>query len=149
MRFAIFLAVLALLAGCSKAPSSAGAQQLTVYKSPTCGCCAKWMEHVNANGLATELKSEQDMTTVQKNLGVPDGLHACHVATAGGYLIVGHVPAEDIQRLLREKPKALGLAVRGMPAGSPGMEHGGHREPFDTLLFQADGQSSVFAQHGR
>ncbi|HEX9794052.1 MAG TPA: DUF411 domain-containing protein, partial [Planctomycetota bacterium] len=78
---------------------------------------------------------------------VPEGLYSCHVATAGDYLIVGHVPAEDVQRLLREKPKAKGLAVRGMPIGSPGMEHGDHQQAYDTLMFQADGQTSVFARH--
>lgn len=148
----LVLVLPALLAGCSKAPSTEtpAAQRplLTVYKSPTCGCCAKWMDHVNANGLATELRSEQDITGVQKRLGVPEGLYSCHVAKAGDYLIVGHVPAEDVQRLLKEKPKARGLAVRGMPIGSPGMEHGDHTQAYDTLLFQADGRTTVFAQHG-
>lgn len=149
MRFltVLVLALSALLAACSKAPPPAPAS-LTVYKSATCGCCAKWMDHVNASGLATELVSEPDMGAVQKRLGVPAELQSCHVAEVGGYLIVGHVPAEDIQRLLAEKPKARGLSVRGMPAGSPGMEHGDHRQPYDTLLFQADGQTSVFARHG-
>lgn len=141
-----------LLTGCSKSPSTevpaAERPRLTVYKSPTCGCCEKWMGHVNAQGLATELKSEQDMAGVQEHLGVPEGLQSCHVAVAGEYLIVGHVPAEDIKRLLAEKPKARGLSVPAMPMGSPGMEHGDHMQPYDTLLFQADGQSSVFARHG-
>lgn len=146
----ILLVVPALFAGCSKTPSSSAAAgpTLTVYKSPTCGCCAKWMDHANAGGLATELKSEPDMVSVQKRLGVPEGLYACHVATAGDYLIVGHVPAEDVRRLLAEKPRARGLAVRGMPLGSPGMEHGDHHQPYDTLLFQADGSSVVYARHG-
>lgn len=142
---------LALVAACSKSPSGgapAAMTTLTVYKSPACGCCSKWMDHVNAHGLATELKSEQDMVAVQKRLGVPEGLNACHVATAGDYLIVGHVPAEDVQRLFKEKPAAKGLAVRGMPLGSPGMEHGDHHQSYDTLLFQADGSSTVYAQHG-
>jgi len=153
MRFLSVLVVVlpALLAGCSKSPSTeapaAEHPLLTVYKSPTCGCCTKWMDHVSAQGLATELKSEQDMTAVQKRLGVPEGLQSCHVAVAGEYLIVGHVPADDIKRLLSEKPRARGLSVRGMPMGSPGMEHGDHQQAYDTLLFQADGQSSVFARH--
>jgi hypothetical protein len=106
------------------------------------------MDHVNASGLTTQLVSEPDIGAVQKRLGVPAELQSCHVAEVGGYLIVGHVPAEDIRRLLAEKPKARGLAVRGMPAGSPGMEHGDHHQPYDTLLFQADGQARVFARHG-
>lgn len=149
MRFltVLVLALPALLGGCSKAPSPAPTL-LTVYKSPTCGCCTKWMDHVKASGLTSQLVSEPDMGAVQKRLGVPAELQSCHVAEVGGYLIVGHVPAEDIQRLLAEKPKARGLSVRGMPVGSPGMEHGDHRQPYDTLLFQADGQTSVFARHG-
>lgn len=150
MRFltVLVLAVPVLLAGCSKAPSAAPPLLLTVHKSPTCGCCAKWMDHVNAGGLATEVVSEQDMSTVQKRLGVPAELQSCHVAVVGDYVIVGHVPADDIKRLLAEKPKARGLSVGGMPMGSPGMEHGDHRQPYETMLFQADGQASVFARHG-
>ncbi len=149
MRFLtiLVLALPVLLAGCSKAPSAAPAS-LTVHKSPTCGCCAKWMDHINAGGIATEVVSEQDIGAVQKRLGVPEELQACHVAVVGDYLIVGHVPAEDVRRLLAEKPKARGLSVRGMPVGSPGMEHGDHRQPYETMLFQADGQASVFARHG-
>lgn len=150
MRFltVVAIAVSALLAGCSEAPGPAAPAVLTVYKSPTCGCCTKWMEHVNAGGLATQAVSEQDIGAVQKRLGVPAELQSCHVAVVGDYLIVGHVPADDIKRLLAEKPKARGLSVRGMPMGSPGMEHGDHRQPYDTMLFQADGQSSVYASHG-
>lgn len=149
MRFLIVLvlALPALLAACSGGPSAAPTL-LTVYKSPTCGCCTKWMDHVNAGGLATEMKSEQDMAAVQNRLGVPSELQSCHVAVVGDYLIVGHVPAEDIKRLLAEKPKARGLSVPGMPVGSPGMEHGDHKQAYDTMLFQADGQTSVFARHG-
>lgn len=149
------LALAALMVGCSEppapagtAPSQAGRPVLVVHKSPTCGCCTKWMDHVNASGLATEVVSEQDMNAVQERLGVPPELRSCHVAKAGNYLIVGHVPAADIQRLLAEKPAARGLSVRGMPLGSPGMEHGEHRQPYDTVLFQANGESAVFAHHG-
>jgi len=146
----VAIALSALLAGCSKAPSApAAAAVLTVYKSPTCGCCAKWTDHVNAGGLETEVVAEQDIAAVQKRLGVPAGLQSCHVAVAGDYLIVGHVPADDIKRLLAEKPAARGLAVPGMPVGSPGMEHGDHRQAYDTMLFQADGRAAVFARHGQ
>lgn len=149
MRLLIVTTVLLslLAAGCSKTPSST-LPDLTVYKSPTCGCCTKWTEHVNGSGLSSKVELEQNIAAVQKRLGVPEALQSCHVAVAGEYLIVGHVPAEDIKRLLAEKPKAKGLSVPGMPVGSPGMEHGDHHPPYDTLLFQSDGQSSVFARHG-
>ena len=139
--------MISLLIACSQAPPPAGPPPLTVYKSPTCGCCTKWMDHVNANGLATQVVSEQEMGAVQKRFGVPAELQSCHVAVVGDYLIVGHVPAEDIKRLLAEKPMARGLSVRGMPMGSPGMEHGDHQQPYDVLLFQSDGKTSVFAHH--
>lgn len=139
--------MISLLIACSQAPPPAGPPPLTVYKSPTCGCCTKWMDHANASGLATQVVSEQDMGAVQKRLGVPAELQSCHVAVVADYLIVGHVPAEDIKRLLAEKPMARGLSVRGMPMGSPGMEHGDHQQPYDVLLFQSDGKTSVFAHH--
>lgn len=149
MRLAAILALLlpALLGACS--PSAPPRHpQLTVYKSPTCGCCTKWVDHLNAQGLSTQVEPADDIAAVQQRLGVPTPLSACHVATVGDYLIVGHVPAEDIRRLLAERPHARGLAVPGMPPGSPGMEQGDAHPPYETLLFQADGQSRVFARHG-
>jgi hypothetical protein len=121
---------------------------LTVYKSPTCGCCTKWVDHVKAAGFATVVHDDDDMTTVKDNLGVPGKLRSCHTAQVGKYVLEGHVPAEDIQRLLKERPKLAGLAVPGMPASSPGMAVPGEpHEPFEVLAYQPDGTTQLFAKH--
>jgi hypothetical protein len=120
---------------------------MTIYMSPTCGCCAKWVDHVKAAGFKTVVHEEEGMDTVKESLGVPRGMRSCHTAQVDKYLIEGHVPAEDIRKLLARKPKAAGLAAPGMPASSPGMAVPGEpREPYDVLLFQRDGTSEVFAR---
>ena len=124
----------------------ANAAQLTVMKSPYCGCCAKWIEHVQQHGFTVKVVDTEDMASVKKRLGVPDRLASCHTTMAGGYFIEGHVPAADIKRLLAQKPKATGIAVPGMPAGSPGMEAAG-KEPYATVLVRADGTTGIFARH--
>jgi hypothetical protein len=119
---------------------------MTIYMSPTCGCCAKWVDHVKAAGFKTVVHEEQDMDTVKESLGVPRDMRSCHTAQVDKYLIEGHVPAEDVRKLLTQKPKAAGLAAPGMPASSPGMAVPGEpHEAFDVLLFQRDGKSEVFA----
>ena len=95
---------------------------VAVYKTPTCGCCGKWVEHMQANGFATTVTDLPDLAETKAKHGVPVSLQSCHTSVVGGYVIEGHVPAEDIRRLLREKPAILGLAAPGMPAGSPGMD---------------------------
>lgn len=119
--------------------------EVTVYKSPTCGCCSKWVDHLTANGFKVTAHDTSDMLAVRKKLGVPDAMTSCHTAVVNGYLIEGHVPAADIQRLLRDKPKVAGLAVPGMVTGSPGME-GGRSDPYNVIAF-GDGKTSVFARH--
>ncbi len=128
-------------------PESAAANPtVTVYMSPTCGCCAKWVDHLKAAGFKTVVHEEQDMDTVKESLGVPRDMRSCHTAQVDKYLVEGHVPAEDIKQVLARKPKAAGLAAPGMPASSPGMAVPGEpHEPFDVLLFQRDGKSEVFA----
>jgi hypothetical protein len=140
-------ALLALAAAAAFASSAAQAAQLTVHKSPYCGCCAKWIEHVEKHGFTVKIIDTEDMAGVKKRLGVPDKVASCHTTQAGGYFIVGHVPAADIKRLLAQKPRAAGISVPGMPMGSPGMEHGGHRQPYATILVQRDGTTKLFAQH--
>lgn len=125
---------------------AAHAAQLTVMKSPYCGCCAKWIEHVQQHGFTVKVVDTEEMAAVKKRLGVPDKLASCHTTMAGGYFIEGHVPAADIKRLLAQKPKASGIAVPGMPAGSPGMEMAG-RGPYATILVRSDGTTGVFARH--
>ncbi len=121
---------------------------MTIYMSPTCGCCSKWVDHVKAAGFKTVVHEEPDMDTVKESLGVPRDMRSCHTAQVDKYLIEGHVPAADVRKLLAQRPKAAGLAAPGMPASSPGMAVPGEpHEPFDVLLFRRDGKSEVFAKH--
>ncbi|PKO94197.1 MAG: metal-binding protein [Betaproteobacteria bacterium HGW-Betaproteobacteria-10] len=139
---ALFLAAL-LGAGLVSAQSAAS---IDVYKSPYCGCCGKWVEHMRQAGFVVNTHEVNDVPATRQKLGMPERLGSCHTAKIGNYLIEGHVPASDVKRLLAEKPQAIGLAVPSMPPGSPGMESP-HPVAYDTLLVQADGQTSVFAHH--
>jgi hypothetical protein len=121
---------------------------MTIYMSPTCGCCAKWVDHVKAAGFTTVVHEDEDMDTVKDSLGVPKDVRSCHTAQVGQYLIEGHVPAEDIKSLLAKKRQAAGLAAPGMPASSPGMADPSQpHEAYDVLLFRRDGSSEVYAKH--
>lgn len=137
--------LLALLVGAGSVWAQS-ATQVEVFKSPYCGCCEKWIEHMQKNGFKVNAHNVNDVPAARKSLGMPDRVGSCHTAKVGGYLIEGHVPAADIQRLLKEKPKAVGLAAPGMPQGSPGMETA-TPVPYETLLVQADGSTTVFAKH--
>lgn len=117
---------------------------MTVYKSPTCGCCSAWIEHVEKAGFRCVVRDLPDLTEMKAAFGIPRALESCHTAQVGKYLVEGHVPADLIQRLLREQPEARGLAVPGMPIGSPGME-GGTPEKYDILLFDRAGKTRVYA----
>jgi len=119
---------------------------ITVYKDPNCGCCKSWVEHLVKHGYRVDAKDTPDMTEIKRTLGVPERVAACHTAVVNGYLIEGHVPAKDIARLLREKPKVAGLAVPGMPAGSPGME-GSRTQHYQVLTFDKNGKTTVFARY--
>ena len=116
---------------------------IEVYKSPTCGCCGKWVEHLRANGFAVNVNDIPDVDAFRVKAGVPAALAACHTALVGGYVVEGHVPAGDIRKLLAERPKALGLAVPGMPAAAPGMD-APHASGYDVLLFQSNGVRQVY-----
>lgn len=120
---------------------------VAVYKNPQCGCCDKWVDHLRANGFAVTVEEAQDMGAVKQEHGVPRQLTSCHTATVGGYVVEGHVPAGDIKRMLRQQPEMIGLAVPGMPVGSPGMEQGARLDPYDVLAFREDSTLSVFAQY--
>ena len=137
--------LVALLLTLMAAP--AFATEVTVYKSPTCGCCNKWVEHLQANGFTVKAQNVADVMPYKSANGVPLALGSCHTAKVDGYVIEGHVPADDIKRLLKERPKVLGLSVPGMPIGSPGMEQGAHKEKYDVLSFDKTGQTSVYARH--
>ena len=120
-----------------------------VYKDPTCACCSKWVEHVRTHGFETKATNVADIEHVKTKNKVPRQTRSCHTALVGGYVIEGHVPAADIQRLLKQRPAGvIGLAVPGMPIGSPGMEVPGSRtQPYDVLAFDKDGHTTVFASH--
>lgn len=140
---ALWLAPLALVA----CVSSATAATIQVVKSPYCGCCTHWIDYLRASGFEVEVTETEEVAPVAARLGVPEDLRSCHTASIEGYAIEGHVPAEDIRRLLEERPAAAGLSVPGMPIGSPGMEQGDRREPYVVLLFRRDGGRSVFSRH--
>lgn len=126
----------------------AGPMPITVYKSTTCGCCTKWVDHLRANGFTTTVHDEEEMDQLKDELGVPQALRSCHTAIAGRYLIEGHVPAADIRRLLAERPKVAGLAVPGMPARTPGMAQPEDKiEDFEVVAFQRNGTTRTFARY--
>ena len=121
---------------------------ITVYKSSSCGCCAKWVDHIRANGFAPTVYDEEEMDKLKDKLRVPQGVRSCHTAQADGYLIEGHVPASDIKRLLAERPKTAGLAVPEMPPLTPGMAPPGvEPRDYDVVAFQLDGTTRTFARH--
>jgi hypothetical protein len=117
-----------------------------VYKSPQCGCCKIWAEHLQKNGFTVTLHDVNDIPATRKKLGMPNQYGSCHTAKVGQYLVEGHVPAADIKKLLEKNPKAIGLAVPAMPPGSPGMESD-NPVPYSTLLIGKDGKAKVFARH--
>ena len=125
----------------------AAAAVINVVKTVSCGCCGKWVEHMKKAGHDVRVTNVEDVTPTARRLNVPDDLRSCHTSSVGGYAIEGHVPAADIARLLRERPKAAGLSVPGMVAGSPGMEMGSSKPPYQTIIFTRDGKRKVFAQH--
>ena len=157
LPFLATLAAIALAGGVfllRDAPAEA--VTITVYKTPTCGCCTKWIDHLEDAGFTIDARDLPDLTALKAENGVPAGMASCHTATVDGYVVEGHVPAEDIRRLLADRPAVAGLAVPGMPMGSPGMEHPDPRrhEAYDVLAFgakggdgAAEGGTRVFSSH--
>ena len=128
------------------APAFAAAQSVVVYKDASCGCCAKWIEHLRREGFQAHASDTPRMNEVKARFGVPMEMRSCHTAVVGGYVIEGHVPAADIRRLLAEKPKVAGLAAPGMPAGSPGMDVPG-APPYTVYAFSRTGTPKAYATH--
>lgn len=122
-------------------------RKLVVYKRPNCGCCGAWIDHVKHAGFEVEVHDAEDLTPVKMKHGISSDLESCHTTTVGQYAIEGHVPAGDIVRLLTSKPNITGIAVPGMPAGSPGMEQGDYKEAYEVIAFDRNGARSVFAKH--
>ena len=139
------LAIVGLLLA---APAHA-ADVLKVIKSPTCGCCTRWIQHMEENGFAVEAQNMGNEQIMQEKLklGLTPKLASCHTGQIAGYVIEGHVPAREVKRLLAERPDAIGLSVPDMPVGSPGMETGGRSDPYDVLLVKRDGSTEVFASY--
>lgn len=147
-RRSLILAVpsLALASPVLAAPTT---RALTVYKTPWCGCCGAWVEHMTAAGWTATVRELEDLAPVRRRYGVPDALASCHTGVVGSYALEGHVPAEDVARLVRDRPDARGLTVPGMPLGSPGMPAPADRaQAYQTLLILKDGTTRVFARHG-
>jgi hypothetical protein len=151
-RFAGLAAIASLATALAFSPElpaqGMGAQpQMTVFKDPNCGCCKLWVDHLRKHAFSVTTKDTSDVQSIKGSARVPEAHRSCHTAFVGGYVIEGHVPAEDIKRLLAEKPKIAGLAVGGMPVGSPGMEFGNRKDPYDVVAFNRDGTTRVFAKH--
>ena len=143
------LAILVTFIGVLGLAAPAFAEELpamTVWKSPWCGCCGKWVDHMRVAGFEVQVEEVEDLGAVKRMASVPDHLQSCHTALVGGYTVEGHVPPSDIVRLLTERPDALGLVVPGMPSGSPGMENGEH-DPYDVLMLRRDGETEVFSSY--
>jgi hypothetical protein len=141
IRTAVLLALLAPAVW-----AAAPLPTVTVYKSPACGCCEKWVEHMKANGFTVATHDTEDVSPYKTRLGVPVAKGSCHTAEVGGYVVEGHVPAADVKRLLAEKPRARGLTSPGMPASGPGMDDP-RKIPYEVLLIGNDGRTTTFARH--
>ena len=136
-----------LLLSAPSAPTTLPAIRITVYKDPNCGCCKSWVEHLRKHGFDVSVRDTNDVSGAKATGRVPQQLQTCHTAFVNGYVVEGHVPAADIQKMLDEKPKIAGIGVAGMPAGSPGMEVGNRHDPYDVIAFNRDGSMRVFARH--
>lgn len=119
---------------------------VTVYKDPSCGCCKKWVAYMQQSGFTVTAHDTADMDAIKDHYGVPSGVRSCHTALIGGYVVEGHVPAADVDKLLKEQPEVAGLAVPGMVTGSPGME-GGAAQPYSVVAFKKTGSTTVFAKY--
>jgi len=127
--------------------AQAALPQVRVFKSPTCSCCGAWVDHMKGSGFAVTVTEVDDTSVARRKYGLPDRFGSCHTAVFAGYVVEGHVPAKDVRKLLAMKPLAIGLAVPGMPVGSPGMEMGSRRDPYQVLLVAKDGRERVFATY--
>ena len=124
--------------------------KMTVYKSPTCGCCTSWVEHMQKSGFNVSVVETDDLNSIKNKLGVPTELASCHTAKVGNYFVEGHVPADDVKRLIQENSNARGIGVPGMPLGSPGMEvPSGDVQPYTVTQVSKDGSLSIFSSHSK
>ncbi len=146
------IAGFAVIAGIGFAPTLTAGQpdrptgpEITVYRSASCGCCKKWIDYLKANGFTVKDIVQEDLSSIKAESGVTSKLASCHTAIVGGYVVEGHVPVADIQRMLKEKPKIVGITAPGMPGAGPGMDSG--KEPYEVLSFDGKGNTAVWAKH--
>ena len=144
MRVVSAFALLGLMSAHTNHASAAKPIAIKVYKTPQCGCCKGWVKHLQANGFQVETFDMPDLSSVKQKYGVAPALQACHTAIVNGYVVEGHVPADVIMKLLKEHPDVAGVAVPGMPSGSPGME-GALKQKYDVYTFDRAGHTKVFA----
>jgi hypothetical protein len=143
-----------MLASCSRKPAesqpdaTAALPPIAVYKNVGCSCCDLWVEHIRKAGYVVTVQEMDNMALIKERVGIPAAMGSCHTAVVEGYFVEGHVPVEDVQRLLHERPGAKGLVVPGMPLGSPGMEVAGESEPYEVFLVAQDGSTTTYARHG-
>ncbi|WP_273205735.1 DUF411 domain-containing protein [Marinobacter subterrani] len=146
-KHTLALGLMAALGFSTTALAASAAQNIHVYKSPTCGCCTDWVKHLEENGFEVEVTETNNLNPIKAKAGLTPALASCHTAFIGDYVIEGHVPASDIQRLIAEAPKATGLSVPGMPMGSPGMDMGNRQDHYKVIMFNDAGQTRVFSQY--
>ena len=147
MKSIIMMIVAGLLALPTVNASDAMVKDIVVYKNPDCGCCTKWVRYLEQNNYNVTIEDTRDVQAVKKRLGVPEKLAACHTAVIDGYVIEGHITHRDIKRLLLFRPDVTGIAVPGMPLGTPGMEMGDSVESYDVISFDEQGRLEVFSAH--
>lgn len=129
-----------------RASGAAPLPPMTVYKSPTCGCCKDWIKHVEGAGFKVKAVDMDDLSPIKRSAGVPAAMESCHTALVGPYVVEGHVPADLVKKMLDGRPKIVGLSVPGMVVGSPGMEQGNVKQPYNVVAFTRDGKTTVYAR---
>lgn len=147
MKTILALAALSILTVSSVFASDLLSKEITVYKNPDCGCCNRWIEYLESYNYKVKKENTRDVHGIKRQLGIPLNLAACHTAVIDGYVVEGHVPERDIQKLLLFRPKIKGIAAPGMPIGSPGMERGDDQEAYKVMSFDESGNTEVFAEH--
>jgi hypothetical protein len=149
MTMRILLLLSLMIFGVAPASAADTVPSIEVWKSATCKCCGAWVKHLEADGFTVKVNAAEPSTlaSLKRQAGIGDRLASCHTAMIDGYVIEGHVPGTEIKRLVAERPEAIGLAVPGMPVGSPGMEQGAEFEPYKVLLLKKDGSTETFASH--
>ncbi len=147
MKLTVMLAILNILTVTTAFASDALVRDIVVYKNPECGCCTKWVKYLQNNNYNVTIEHTRDVLAVKKRLGVPEKLAACHTAVIDGYVVEGHITHRDIKRLLLFRPEIKGIAVPGMPVGTPGMESGSTVHSYNVMSFDEQGNMEVFVEH--